>query len=104
MKDLITKKILEWIGEDQDFEVQPDGEYHYLENQKTIAYNQALEDMKAKVPHLAESIIEKMNPIELAERIVIEYANITGREATYRVYVRQAALKVLSNLLEVKEK
>ena len=37
--------------------------------------------------------------VEAAERIVIEYANLSGRESENRAYVRQAALKVLREIL-----
>lgn len=36
---------------------------------------------------------------EYAEHIVIEYANISGRETDNRAYVREAALKVLPLLI-----
>ncbi len=39
-----------------------------------------------------------MTPTEIAERIVIEYANITGRDEQFRPFVRQAALTVLEQL------
>ncbi len=45
----------------------------------------------------------RLNPTEIAERIVIEYANISGRESTSRGFVRIAAIKVLSGLNKVEE-
>lgn len=42
--------------------------------------------------------MEEINPHELAERIVIEYANLSGRESENRTYVREAALNVLNKL------
>ena len=45
-------------------------------------------------------VVEKMiDPTEIAERIVIEYANQTGREDKFRPYVRAASLKALSDFL-----
>jgi len=46
-----------------------------------------------------ENIIKKnFNSTEISERIVIEYANITGREDTYRAYVRKASDTILSQI------
>lgn len=42
-----------------------------------------------------DAIISEINPVELAERIVIEYANLSGRESENREYVRQSARTVL---------
>jgi hypothetical protein len=45
------------------------------------------------------AIISEINPVELAERIVIEYANISGRESENREYVRQSARTVLEKIV-----
>lgn len=51
--------------------------------------------LNAARTHRDKELLEVINPTEIAERIVIEYANISGRESEYRAYVRQAALTVL---------
>ena len=48
---------------------------------------------------LIHVMIEEINPVELAERIVIEYANISGRESENREYVRQSARTVLEKIV-----
>lgn len=50
-----------------------------------------------------EEVREKIKPTEIAERIVIEYANISGRESKYRGFVREATHKVLTDLLAALE-
>lgn len=44
------------------------------------------------------------NADELAERIVIEYANITGREEQQRPFVREAARTVLESVIKEAKK
>jgi len=46
-----------------------------------------------------DSIAQEEWVTEMAERIVIEYANITGRDETMRAYVRQASIAVLRNII-----
>ena len=48
---------------------------------------------------IAKGEVARNNPVELAEKIVIEYANISGRESENRAFVREAAIKVLSDTL-----
>lgn len=61
---------------------------------------------KILISHLSE-VKEALNSTEIAERIVIEYANLSGRESENRAYVREAARKVIdqvSHLLSEKIK
>lgn len=59
-KDIIQTIIhlyeeeLKEIGEDEAFQIQADGEYHFLENQKTIAINKFKD-------HLRQSIQSKID-------------------------------------------
>lgn len=46
----------------------------------------------------SDSIQRKMD--EVAEKIVIEYARLSGRDSEYRSFVRQAALKILPSALQ----
>lgn len=39
--------------------------------------------------------------VEYAERIVIEYANISGRESENRTFVREAAFRILPDLISL---
>lgn len=48
-----------------------------------------------------DRVRKQLNPTEIAERIVIEYANSTGREDKYRAYVRKSAVKVLEEVLQI---
>ena len=51
---------------------------------------------------IAEATVEavRLEPIETAERIVIDYANTTGRESDMRAFVRESAIKVISEQQE----
>lgn len=53
--------------------------------------------LRQSLASIAEKTVEavRVEPIETAERIVMDYANITGRDETMRPFVREAAIKVL---------
>lgn len=40
------------VGDDEDFKIQPDGEYHFSENQKTIGRNQQRESFRTTIDTL----------------------------------------------------
>lgn len=61
MNEQINKIIMEWLGEDKEFEIQADGEYHFDENQKVIAHNFALDSLRSRTPELVEKIIKELN-------------------------------------------
>ena len=87
---MLKEKITKWLGEEKWKATQTNYENH----------NQSLENLKSRIPELEEMILGEIeNPITIAERIVIEYANISGREDTYRAYVRQASITVLENFI-----
>lgn len=76
------------------------GGIHYQEdNQEGFEkdMNEIADWWLSKISSLTEERV-RWNPIEIAEKIVIEYANISGRESENRAYVRRAAETVLSLL------
>ncbi len=55
----IQNLILEWIGEDK--EVVGTGIYTHMISIEYVGYNQALQDIREKVPALAEQLLAKLN-------------------------------------------
>lgn len=65
MKNHIINNIL---PKEKEFQVQPDGEYHFGENQKVIGYNSALNDVYKKVPEIVEYIRDLLATLEILRR------------------------------------
>ena len=75
----------------------------------TLGHFLSSKGVKALLASLMHSIrlatLTELNPVELAERIVIEYANISGRESENRTFVREASIKVITDIInELKKK
>ena len=74
-----------------------------IQNDKVQSYREMFKDYILQKLTILEQEKDKeyqgkYNPTEIAERIVIEYANITGRDKTKRVFVREAAQTVLDQI------
>ena len=80
--------------------------YYKKDNEVIVGYgstqgNADQKALEALDQRLLAQVREMINPDEIAERIVIEYANESGREDQYRTFVRSSARKVLSDLLSL---
>jgi len=59
MKEIITKKILEIVGDNR--KGFKSGTFLEHRDEYNKGYNKALQDLRDKAPHLAESIVEEMD-------------------------------------------
>jgi len=97
MKEIITKKILEMVGDNRkDFK---NGTFLEHRDEYNKGYNQALSDIRNKAPHLAESIVEDMDKEIEKMQVTSEFIENQDLKAGFQI-----ALKVIFDLLEVKEK
>jgi hypothetical protein len=64
MKEQIQQKIESWVGEDikdsrlDDGFYVPKSEIELVQISKSIAHNQALQDLRTKAPQLAQEIVD----------------------------------------------
>ncbi len=82
-----------------DFNPKAQEPYELLPEGSKFLDKYIAEKIKSLLASQRTQVLEELNPDFLAEKIVIEYGNISGRESQNRPYVRRAARKVISDLL-----
>jgi hypothetical protein len=83
------------LPKEKEFDVQGDGEYHYSENEKVIAYNMAIQMVHAKIPEIIECVYADLRneiKLQLEEGLLQTYK--TGHHAS-EVFIRKEDILAL---------
>ncbi len=88
--------VVEWKSDFEDWYEEEYKEFWQLTDYIEKLLTSARSEERQRLTHAIE---EELNPTTIAEQIVIEYANISGRESENRAFVREAARKVLETIL-----